>query len=248
MSATRSFHSLIRVVAILIVAAVAVVGWTAIDSVEAELSESTRLATGSLEQVEQSIRTSSDLADATADALDAAAVSLDNAAVTSEATGQVAADIADVTASLRPVVQGTGEALGQIDGTLGDVVSAIESLPFGPGVDSSPGRLSRLVDDIEPLAADLTSAEDSMRALSTEVDALAPDSRELAVQLRRVATELRASNDDLAALADDVAETRTSLGEVLQEEQVNLFPLQLLLSLICLAVFLTNVAGLTRRS
>ncbi len=247
MSATRSLHSLTRLFAIAIVVAVAVVGWLAIDSVEADLSASTRSATSSLQQVERSIQTSSDLANATADALDAAAVSLDSAAVTSEATGQVASDIADVTASLRPVVRGTGDALGQIDGTLSELVSVIDSLPFGPDVDTSPGTLGRLVDDIEPLEADLLQAETALRGLSDEVEELSPDSKELAVQLRRVAQELRASSSELVALADDVADTRSSVGEVLEEQEVNLFPLQLMLSLICLAVMLTNIAGFLRR-
>ena len=220
------------------------VGWVAIGRVELSASDSTRAAIEALEQVEKSVRTSTGLADSTADALDAAATSLDSAAGTSDAVADVARDVAAVTASLRPVVQGTSDALTQIDSTLNDVGSAISSLPFAPDLSTSSTTLGQIAEDVAPLDDDLVEAELSLQFLAAEADQLGPDSRELAEKLRFVANDLRASSTDLTTLADDVAQTRNSLDDVFVGEKLNLLPVQVLLALVCLALILTNVAAL----
>lgn len=230
-----------------ILAAVAgISGWFLINSLELGAAESIAEATAALTSVENSLRQSTDVASATADALDAAAVSVDGAAQSSDSVAEVAQDVSDVTATLPPVIESVSIGLQRVDNTVRAVEEILDSLPFDIGVttDGLGSEIDPLL-EVDPLLADLAEAEASLDQLAQDAAALARQSRQLATELRTVATELRDSVTEIEVLADDVASANQTLAGSETAEPVNLLAVKLVVLVLVLAVIVGQLPNLS---
>lgn len=231
-----------RAISVLLATVVALIGWISLGRLELGASESLVATNDALESVEQSLRGSTTVAEATADALDAAADSLDAAAVTSDSTAQVAGDVADVAAALSPVILGVANGLEQLDQTITEIDDAFNQLPLGLGFDIDSLRLDPVLEDAVPLAEELAVVEGSLDSLAADAELLSPESRALAGELRQVADELRASTSDIDDLADGVSDAQQSVNDIITDETVDLRLAQILLLMLCAAIVAANFA------
>lgn len=228
-------------IAIALAAIAAVLGWIGLGAVEIGANDSLDAATASLLSVEVTLRGSTDVAAATAEALDAAAASLDSASATSTSTAAVAADVADVMSTLPELLTAVSDSLGQIDGSIDDINSVLRLLNLRriQGIDSN-------FINIDILLLDLADAEVSLDELSRQAALFGPGTDALAAQVRAVAAELRSSIDDVNGLADEVGATRGSLSSGDQGEPVNVLIGQLAVAGLALAVIVGQLPNIVR--
>ncbi|MEZ5376362.1 MAG: hypothetical protein R2733_07565 [Acidimicrobiales bacterium] len=207
----------------------AAIGWVALGALELGANDSLSEVNAALVSVEDSLRGSTEVASATADALDAAAVSVDDAAAGSRATSDVAREVADVSGTLPPVLESVAEGIDQVNGTVVQLNALLDSLPFTLGDGGQLQTFDPILTDVDPLLEDLRGAEASLDALVVQADAIESSSTELSDELRSVATELRNSVADITVLADDVADARSTLVVSDEQSSVDLLVAQLVI-------------------
>ncbi len=218
-----------------------IIGWVALGRLELGAGDALGNTTDVLTTIEQSIDGSAETALATADALDAAAASLEQAGETSAATSEVAADMAEITATLPPTIIAVSTGLEQIDESIASVNGILDAIPL---VNGQIERIDARLTDTQPLLDDLAEAEESLTELSAETARFGPESDALAAELNAVADELRDSIEDLGNLSAEVAETRESLPSSLGGDSPGLLIAKLVVALLALATIVGQLPNL----
>ncbi len=222
----------------------AVVGWVALGALELGANDSLGEVNSALISVEDSLRGSTDVALATADALDAAAISVDDAAAGSSATSDVAREVAAVSGSLPPVLERVAEGIDQVNGTVVDLNALLDSLPFTLGDGGQLQTFDPILTEIDPLLEDLRRAETSLDVLVVQADAIEGSSTDLSAELRSVAQELRESVEDITVLAEDVQATRSAIDVRQDDSSVDLLVAQLVIAGLALAIVVGAIPDL----
>lgn len=220
-------------IAIVLAAIAGLLGWFAL----AALGSSSTLdaAEEALGSASASLESAAATGETSVDVLTATATSLGEVAGATEATSIVAADVADVAASLPPVILGVSDGLEQIDASITSINALLDALPFNVGqIQGIDVRLT----NTDEITAQLAASEVSLDRLSAEAADLAPASEVLQAELRATAGELERSVANLRELAADLDEARAGIAD---SDSGSLIVAQLVIVMLALAIIISQL-------